>query len=65
MRLVIEQVQENVGDPLLIRLAAGCTVGMDPVERRVVITGDERDKTIIFGDPRPRQFTTLLIYDGV
>jgi hypothetical protein len=34
MRLVIEQVQENVSDPLLLRLAAGGTVGMDPVARR-------------------------------
>ena len=63
--LVIEQVQQNVRDPLFLRLPAQGPVDMQTIKIRVSVTGDARFETVILMDPGTRKIDQIFVDDGV
>jgi len=65
MRLMIEQMEENVGKSLRLWFSRHGEIVQGGSERGFVITTDDGDQPFILGGPRPRQVATILIEDGI
>jgi len=65
MRLVIEDVLEDISDPLFLWLTTGGLIGVHAVQRPLTIAFDHRNKALILSCTSARQFMPIIVDDGI
>jgi hypothetical protein len=65
MRLMIEEVEQNVGQVLFLRHSGCRSISMGPRQHNVVVTAHHRNKTRIFRESRARKRDPILVQNLV
>lgn len=65
MRLVVEEVLQNIRDPLLLRLTTGCRIGVRATEVAVAVAFDHRNDALVLPRTGARQLGPIIMDDGI
>src|SRR5262245_59743897 len=65
MRLMVEQVLQDIGDPLRLRLAAGGLVGGRAIQRSLVVSGDDRDQALVLRGASAGKLVPVIVDDRI